>query len=76
MNISSNTGLEIITKVSEPSERKIWVTIPGKPLRANKVKAEDQGNLEWREEIVSAPISTATIRLYLISLGLLWWLRQ
>lgn len=52
MNISSNSGLEIIPRVSEPSERKIWVTPPGKLLRSNTALAEGEGNLEWRVEMV------------------------
>ena len=40
-------NLERTTNGPDPSEMKIWVTLPGKKLQLAELLAEGKGNTEW-----------------------------
>lgn len=40
-------GEDMVASSSHPSVIRVWVTLPGKPLRPAEVLAEGEGNIKW-----------------------------
>ena len=38
---------DMVASSSDPSVMRVWVTLPGKPLRPAEVLAEGEGNIKW-----------------------------